>query len=92
MGIRKNAVDLQDIEIEKFLEALFVLKATDAPGITGFSVYDQFAALHGAVMGVIAPTSGANTSNFAHGSIGFLPWHQQYLLAFEQELSNGLGE
>lgn len=90
MSVRKNAVDLTDDEIAKFFEAISVLKATDA--VQGFSVYDQFVALHGAVMGVLTPNSGSDTVNFGHGNIGFLPWHRQYLHTFEKALSDAINE
>ena len=86
MRLRKNAVDMPDDEIGTFLEAIMRLKAKQAPDQTDISVYDQFAALHGAVMGVTTPKSGTETINFAHGNIGFLPWHRQYLLKFEDAL------
>lgn len=90
MSNRKSAADLQPDEISKFLEAIFRLKAKK--NSQGISVFDQFVALHGAVMGVLTPTSGSNTVNFAHGNIGFLPWHRQYLRTFENSLSDALGE
>jgi len=90
MGIRKNAADISENEIEDFLNAIIVLKATK--NAQGFSIYDQFVALHGAVMGVLTPTAAGNPVNFAHGNIGFLPWHRQYLLAFEQALSDALSK
>ncbi|NAW58183.1 MULTISPECIES: tyrosinase family protein [unclassified Vibrio] len=90
MGIRKSAADLTPDEIAAFLEAIARLKATK--NNQGFSVYDQFVALHGAVMAVLTPTSGDRSVNFGHGNIGFLPWHRQYLRAFEQALSDALGE
>lgn len=83
MGIRRSAAALSDGEIAAFLEAIMRLKAQPAAGHPDFSVYDQFVALHGAVMGVMTPTSGNQTVNFGHGNIGFLPWHRQYLLEFE---------
>jgi len=90
MSIRKSAADLTDDEIAKFLEAVLILKTIEvAPG---FSAYDRFVALHGAVMGVLTPDSGGETVNFGHGNIGFLPWHRQYLRSFEKALSDALGE
>ena len=86
MRVRKNATKMPDKEIAAFLEAILRLKAKQVTGQTGTSVYDQFVALHGAVMGVMTPTSGNQTVNFAHGNIGFLPWHRQYLLEFEDAL------
>ena len=46
MSIRKSAVDMPADEMEKFLEAIVILKATRSN--QNFSVYDQYAALHGA--------------------------------------------
>jgi len=74
----------------EIFEAIFALKATDA--VPGFNIYDQFVALHGAVMGVLTPNSGSNAVNFGHGNIGFLPWHRQYLHAFEKALSDAINE
>ena len=90
MSVRKSAASLQHNEISKFLEAIFLLKAKKNE--QGISHYDQFVALHRAVMGVLTPTSGSNTVNFAHGNIGFLPWHRQYLRTFESALTDTLGE
>lgn len=85
MDIRKNAVDLSTDERDAFLEAVIRLKHKPAEGLSNFSVYDQFVALHGAVMAVLNPHS-PDPINFAHGNIGFLPWHRQYLRAFELAL------
>ena len=48
MGIRNSAADLSDLEIANFLAAVMALKAKPAPGQNDITVYDQFAALHGA--------------------------------------------
>ena len=88
MPVRKSAAALTDGEIIAFLEAILRLKAKPAPGLSDISLYDQFVALHGAVMGIMTPTSGSATVNFAHGTIGFLPWHRQYLRAFEAALAD----
>lgn len=90
MSIRKSATDLQPDEKSKFLEAIFLLKAKK--NSQGINAYDQLVSLHGAVMGVLTPTSGRNTVNFGHGNIGFLPWHRQYLKVFEDALADVLGE
>ena len=87
MGVRKNAVTMSDDEIAAFLEAILKLKGNRMPEKTAFSAYDQFVALHGAVMSVRTPTSGNQTINFAHNNIGFLPWHRQYLRKFEEALN-----
>ena len=86
MKIRKNAANMSNQEVGAFLEAILRLKAKFVPPASDISVYDQFAALHGAVMLVQTPRSGTDGINFAHGNIGFLPWHRQYLNAFEAAL------
>ena len=87
MTVRKNAVAMSDDEIAAFLEAVVLLKQKPAQRQTDICIYDQFVALHGAVMGVMTPTSEGQAINFAHFNIGFLPWHRQYLWAFEQALA-----
>ena len=84
MDIRKSASALDAHEIEAFLEAVIKLKARKSRH-SPISIYDQFVALHGAVMGV-THTGSPNPINFAHGNIGFLPWHRQYLRLFELAL------
>ena len=86
MSVRKNAASLSKQEIDTFLEAIFRLKSKFSSPSSDISVYDQFVALHGAVMAVRTPRSGTDGINFAHGNIGFLPWHRQYLRAFEAQL------
>jgi tyrosinase len=86
MNIRKSAVDLETSEREKFREALIKLKHKPAPVTSvDVSVYDQYVALHGAVMEVRAPGS-PDLINFGHWNIGFGPWHRQYLRQFEKAL------
>lgn len=88
MDIRKSAIDLTEQERDEFLEALIRLKHRPAPaGPAGASVYDQFVALHRAVMVVHPPELAADeTVNFAHWSIGFCAWHRQYVREFEKAL------
>lgn len=88
MDIRKSAVDLTDQERDQFLEALIRLKHRPAPtGPAGVSVYDQFVALHTAVMTVLPPGSPPNPPvNYAHWNIGFCAWHRQYVRQFEKAL------
>ena len=86
MGIRKSAAQLTNSERDGFLAAVLKLKQRPAPNTTQpISLYDQFVALHGAVMAVLSP-GARDPVNFAHGDIGFLPWHRQYLRAFELAL------
>lgn len=90
MDIRKNAVDLTDQERDRFLEAVLRLKHRPAPsGPAGLNVYDQFVALHTAVMNVVPPGAPPDTTvNYGHWNIGFCPWHRQYLRQFEKALQS----
>ncbi|HEU4406503.1 MAG TPA: tyrosinase family protein [Polyangiaceae bacterium] len=87
MGIRKNAAALTDAERDRFLSALLKLKHRPAPTADnpGFTLYDRFVALHGAVMSVAAPGQ-AEPLNFAHWNIGFCAWHREFLRHFELAL------
>lgn len=87
---RKSATTMTDAEWETFARALVKLKArivnpTAAPW-EHFSVYDQFVALHTAVLAVRTP--GGGTTNMGHQSAGFGPWHREFLLRFERALRN----
>ncbi|MCD9196125.1 tyrosinase family protein [Streptomyces albireticuli] len=88
MDTRKSAADLTPAERDAFLEAVVRLKHRPAPGgPAGAGVYDQFVALHGAVMAVTAPgLPPGETVNFAHWDIGFCAWHRKYLIEFEKAL------
>ena len=88
MDIRRKATDLSDGDRDQFLEAVIRLKHKPAPGgPAGLNVYDQYVALHAAVMAVIPPGAGpGETVNYGHWNIGFCAWHRQYLRAFEKEL------
>src|SRR5262249_51094925 len=56
------------------------------PGQT-FSVYDQWVAVHGCIMGVKSPGSPMFI-NMGHQNIGFLPWHREYVRRFELALQS----
>ena len=88
MATRKSFQNLSDTERDRFLEALMTIKNTianpAAPVAEQISIYDQFVALHGAVMGLQIP--GGTTVNFGHNNDLFLPWHRQYLIDFEKAL------
>lgn len=88
MDVRSSATDLSEAERDRFLEAVIRLKHQPAPaGPAGVSVYDQYVALHGAVMAVLAPgLPPGETVNFGHWNIGFCAWHRQYLRSFERDL------
>jgi tyrosinase len=88
VDVRKSAADLTPEERNLFLRALFKLKYRPAPNHSTFSVYDQFVALHGAVMAVQAP-GAVEPLNFAHWNIGFCAWHREYIRRFELALQAG---
>ena len=85
MGTRKSVSALSAAQRNRFRDVLIEMKQPDAQGV---SAYDRLVALHGAVMSVrVTFTSGeSQQNNQAHGNIGFLPWHRQYLLDFEAAL------
>ncbi len=84
--VRKNAATMPAAEFENFLKACVLLKSTLVPGQT-FSLYDQWVAVHGCIMGVRSPGS-ASFINMGHQNIGFLPWHREYLRRFELALQS----
>ncbi|MGH3822677.1 MAG: tyrosinase family protein [Pseudonocardiaceae bacterium] len=85
MDVRKSAIDLSSAERDQFLEAIIRLKHHIGPN--GVSRYDQFVALHRAVMVVLAPgLPPGETVNFGHWNIGFCAWHRKYLRELEKAL------
>lgn len=84
--VRKNAATMPAAEFENFIKACVLLKNQLVPGRT-FSVYDQWVAVHGCIMGVRSPGSGS-FQNMGHQNIGFLPWHREYLRRFEKALQS----
>jgi len=80
MGERKNAANLSQTERDNFINAVLTLKNTT--GTSGISIYDEFVAIHWGVRQL----SGSQTTDGGHGNAGFLPWHREYILRFEQAL------
>ena len=86
VDVRKNGATMLAAEFENYLKACVLLKNRIVPGQT-FSVYDQFVAIHGCIMGVQTPGS-TQFVNLGHQNIGFLPWHRELLRRFEKALQN----
>jgi hypothetical protein len=89
MPIRKSATVLLDDERDSLLAAVMSLKATIAnpgdPASKQISIYDQLVAVHTSCLSVTVPTG--ETTNMGHQGPAFLPWHRQFLLDFENLLT-----
>jgi tyrosinase len=90
LDVRKNAATMPVDEFENFLKACVLLKSQLVPG-QAFSVYDQWVAIHGCIMGVKSPGS-PSFMNMGHQNIAFLPWHREYVRRFELALQSVVPE
>lgn len=90
MDIRKSVFDLNTTEKNNFIKALLLLKSEiinpSDPDEKQYSRYDQFVALHGAVMEVEKQGWSGSAINYGHNGLGFLPWHREYIRHFELAL------
>ena len=84
LDVRKNAATMPAAEFENFIKACVLLKSQLVTG-QSFSVYDQWVAIHGCIMGVRTPGS-TMFQNMGHQNIAFLPWHREYVRRFELAL------
>ncbi|MFL5844041.1 MAG: tyrosinase family protein [Solirubrobacteraceae bacterium] len=79
IAIRKDVKDMSAAEKKAFVDAVIKVKNTKSPfGKNGISFYDLFVYYHRRVNNL--PVDGA------HGGPAFLPWHREFLYAFESVL------
>ena len=79
IAIRKDVKDMTAAEKKAFVDAVIKVKNTKSPfGKNGISFYDLFVYYHRRVNNL--PVDGA------HGGPAFLPWHREFLYAFEAVL------
>ena len=86
--IRKSATKMSFQDWEIFARALVKMKSRivnpQDQEIQQYSVYDQLVATHTAIRRVRTPDG--STTNMGHQSIGFCPWHREYLIRFENAM------
>jgi tyrosinase len=76
LRVRKNQAHLTSTERERFVNAVKTMKSTGA--------YDYYVKIHIESMSI--ETAGADMNMWAHQRPGFLPWHRQLILDFENDL------
>ena len=74
LRLRKNAVLLTDAERKQYVDALLAMKKSGA--------YDYYVKIHLESMDM----TGTKMNMWAHQRPGFLPWHRQLCLDFENDL------
>ncbi|MCW2990521.1 MAG: putative tyrosinase [Solirubrobacterales bacterium] len=85
IAIRKDVKDMTAQEKKAFVDAVLKLKHTPSPfGKNHISLYDVFVYYHRRVSNL--PVDGA------HQGPAFLPWHREFLYAFEAALINVSGD
>lgn len=84
LKVRKNAKNLTAQERQDFVNAVLALKTIPSPYGAGLSYYDQFVMWH--------RNSFYCDTMAAHMGPAFLPWHRQFLLMFENALSQAAGK
>jgi tyrosinase len=85
LSIRKDVKDMTAQEKRDFVNAVLKLKRTKSPfGKNGISYYDVFVYYHRRVSNLKV--------DGAHRGPAFLPWHREFLYAFEAALQNVSGK
>lgn len=77
-SIRKDVKDMTAQEKQDYVDAVLALKKVRAKGKRGLSLYDAFVFHHREV--------GSLAVDGAHSGPAFLPWHREFLHAFEATL------
>jgi tyrosinase len=89
LRIRKSASSLTAQEKQNFVNAVLQLKRTPSPYDSRLNYYDQFVKWH---LEAFRCMNGGHSEFPAHMAPGFLPWHRQFLLMFEEALRNVSGK
>jgi len=82
--IRKNVKNMSKEEKAIFISAVHKLKEKSS-GKVG-SIYDEFVAIHGALMDLFEDHTRSKVLRIGHRKSSFLTWHRQFLYRLEQEL------
>lgn len=91
-GIRKNVKYLTNEEKSDFINAVLLLKTVPSPYDASVNYYDQFVKWHREAFDEIDHGDHQMMKYPAHMGPAFLPWHRQFLLLFEEALSNVSGK
>ena len=88
MAVRKSVTSLTSDEKARFVLGLKALKADGR--------YDNYVTIHNDAMARATPAPGETpntaTRNAAHRGSAFLPWHREFILRFEQDLQDAMGD
>ncbi len=83
LSVRRNVTQLSAAERQTFIDTLYGMKRTPSAYRAGSNAYDYFVSAH--VEAFVGHTN-------AHMCAGFLPWHREFLMRFEQEMRRVSGD
>lgn len=83
LKVRKNAKDLTTQEMNDYVNAILILKATPSPYTDTLSYYDTFVRFHQ----MAVQKTNCTGSGVAHMNPAFPPWHRKMLILYEEALS-----